>query len=220
MKHQVSLVSPLPVNEAQSLAQRILQAQGFQTRPNQTPEHTVVAGMKGGANHWGYWLTHLGIVVICLGGLMDSRLPMMMAEWQGKLKPETRNLSSAEYPAVSQLSADSFSYRGSVDIPEGSRANVIFLQVRDGAVLQHLPFTVEVKDFRMAHYSTGMPKSYESDLIIHDKDLAWSLSRLPFQSTTRWYTKVLPSIRPVLVMGFWKCACVCCHSVPAMQHRI
>ncbi|EIJ35675.1 cytochrome c biogenesis protein ResB [Thiothrix nivea] len=171
MKHQASMDTTMPAGEAQSMAQRILSSQGFKTRQKTADDHTVVAGMKGGANHWGYWLTHLGIIVICLGGLMDSRLPLMVAEWQGKLKPETRNIPASEIPTISQLPASSFSYRGSVDIPEGSRANIIFQPMRDGYYVQYLPFEVEVKDFRVEHYSTGMPKSFESDLIIHDKDL-------------------------------------------------
>lgn len=170
MKHQSSIPTSIPAAEAQSLAQRILSSQGFKIREKAAADHTVVAGMKGGINHWGYWLTHLGIIVICLGGLMDSRLPLMIAEWQGTLKPETRDVPASEVPTVSQLPDSSFSYRGSVDIPEGSRANIIFLPVRDGYFVQHLPFDVEVKDFRVEHYSTGMPKSFESDLIIHDKD--------------------------------------------------
>ncbi len=172
MKHQFTLNSELDQNQSLSLAQKILAAQGFKTRQKQANDHVVVAGMKGRANHWGYWLTHVGMIVILLGGLLDSRLPLMIAEWQGKLAPETRNIPSSEVPAISQLPASNSSYRGSVDIPEGSRANIIFLPVRDGYLVQHLPFQVEVKDFRVEHYSTGMPKSFESDLVIHDKDLS------------------------------------------------
>jgi cytochrome c biogenesis protein len=171
MKHQTTLTTPKTSTDAQALATRILHNQGFKTRQKVDDAHTVVAGMKGGANHWGYWLTHLGMIVIFLGGLMDSRLPLMIAEWQGNLKPETRNIPSAEVPAISQLPVSSFSYRGSVDIPEGSRANIIFQPMRDGYLVQHLPFEVEVKKFRVEHYATGMPKSFESDLIIYDKDL-------------------------------------------------
>jgi cytochrome c biogenesis protein len=171
MKHRLELASTADNATTLSIAQRILTAQGFKTRIKQAADHTVIAGMKGGSNHWGYWLTHLGIVVICLGGLMDSRLPLMIAEWQGNLEPETRNIPAAEVPPISQLPANSYSYRGSVDIPEGRRANIIFLPVRDGYLVQHLPFEVEVKDFRVEHYSTGMPKSFESDLVIHDKTL-------------------------------------------------
>jgi cytochrome c biogenesis protein len=172
MKHQSTLTTAQNHEQAQALATRILHGQGFKTRQKIDGNHTVVAGMKGGMNHWGYWLTHVGMIVIFLGGLMDSRLPLMIAEWQGNLKPETRNIPAGEVPAISQLPTSSFSFRGSVDIPEGSRANILFQPMRDGYLVQHLPFEVEVKEFRVEHYSTGMPKSFESDLVIHDKDLA------------------------------------------------
>ncbi|HRJ53488.1 MAG TPA: cytochrome c biogenesis protein ResB [Candidatus Thiothrix moscowensis] len=177
MKHQHNLTTHLPAAEAQSFAQRLLTNQGFRMRQKTADGHTVIAAMKGGSNHWGYWLTHIGIIVICLGGLMDSRLPLMVAEWQGKLTPETRNIPASDVPAISQLPATSFSYRGNVDIPEGNRANIIFLPMRDGYYVQHLPFEVEVKAFRVEHYSTGMPKSFESDLLIHDKDLPAPLEK-------------------------------------------
>ncbi|MEZ5479916.1 MAG: cytochrome c biogenesis protein ResB, partial [Thiolinea sp.] len=164
--------SPQAISE---LAERIFKAEKFRFRTYSNEQHSTLAAMKGGANKWGYWLTHLGIIVICLGGLLDSRLPLMIAEWQGNIKPETRNISASQVPDISTLPASSFSYRGSVDVPEGRSANIIFLPVRDGYLVQRLPFEVEVKDFRVEHYSTGQPKSFESDLIIRDKDLAQPL---------------------------------------------
>ena len=171
MKHQSTLTTQQSHEQAQTLATRILHGQGFKTRQKIDANHTVVAGMKGGMNHWGYWLTHLGMIVIFLGGLLDSRLPLMLSEWQGTLKPETRNIPASQVPAISQLPDSNLSFRGSVDIPEGSRANILFQPMRDGYYVQHLPFEVEVKEFRVEHYSTGMPKSFESDLVIHDKAL-------------------------------------------------
>ena len=44
--------------------------------------------------------------------------------------------------------------------------------------MQALPFRIEVKDFRIEHYPNGQPKSFESDLVIHDDQLAE-----PFEST-------------------------------------
>lgn len=171
MSHSVSFVSDQSVEEIQAVSQQTLKNEGFRFRTHQDTGHSVVAGMKGGANKWGYWLTHIGMIVIFIGGLLDSKLPIMWGEWQGTIKPETRNMPASEVPAVSQLGVNHFSYRGSVDIPEGRSANIIFLPVRDGYLVQRLPYEVEVKDFRVEHYSTGQPKSFESDIIIHDPDL-------------------------------------------------
>jgi cytochrome c biogenesis protein len=119
-------------------------------------------------NRLGYLFTHLAIVVICIGGLMDSNLPLKIAEWQGSLKIETRDLAIRDIPAESRLPVSDLAFRGSVSIPEGRGAEVAFLPVRDGYLLQALPFRIEVKDFRIEHYSNGQPKSFESDLLIHD----------------------------------------------------
>ncbi len=177
MSHSVSFISPYSVDDIQQRSQRALKTERFRFRQHSGEQHTVLAGMKGHANKWGYWLTHIGIIIICLGGLLDSRLPMMLAEWRGAVIPETRNIPASQVPEISTLSTGNFSYRGSVDVPEGSRANVIFLPVRDGYVVQKLPFQIEVKDFRVEHYSTGQPKSFESDLVIHDADLAEPLQQ-------------------------------------------
>jgi cytochrome c biogenesis protein len=36
-------------------------------------------------------------------------------------------------------------------------------------LLQELPFSIELKKFVVEHYSTGMPKLFASDIVIHDK---------------------------------------------------
>lgn len=177
MNHSHTLQLNQPSQELQSTAEAILKNQGYSYKIKQNEDSVVIAAKKGGAHHWGYWLTHFGIIVICLGGLMDSRLPMMISEWKGYIKPETRPIPISEIPKESFLSENSFAFRGNVNISEGQKTQWIFLPVRDGYLVQPLPFQVELKDFRVEHYSTGMPKSFESDLIIHDPDLPTPLEK-------------------------------------------
>ena len=158
--------------DVQQTAQTILTNQGYRFKLQHNEGNVVIAAKKGGSHYWGYWLTHVGIIIICLGGLLDSRLPTMIAEWKGMIKPETRPIPISDIPKESFLSADSLSFRGNVNISEGQKTDGIFLPVRDGYLVQPLPFQVELKDFRVEHYSTGLPKSFESDLIIHDPDIA------------------------------------------------
>lgn len=171
MHHSISFVSDQTLETIQANSQTALKNQGFRFRTHQEASTQVIGAMKGGANKWGYWLTHIGMIVIFIGGLLDSKLPIMLGEWRGTIKPETRNIPASEVPAISQLAANTYSYRGSVDIPEGRTANIIFLPVRDGYLVQRLPYEIEVKAFRVEHYSTGQPKSFQSDLVIHDPDL-------------------------------------------------
>ncbi len=177
MAHTATFTTQQSQETVKELAQQVYKAENFRYRENQNNTAVVLAAMKGGTNKWGYWLTHIGIIVICIGGLMDSRLPLMISEWKGDLKPETRNIPASQVPPESRLDSNTFSFRGSVDIPEGRRANIIFLPMRDGYLVQRLPFEVEVKDFRVEHYSTGQPKSFESDLLIYDADLEEPIER-------------------------------------------
>ena len=145
---------------------------GFRSRQTVKQEDAIlISAMRGGMNRLGYLFTHIAIVVICVGGLFDSNMPLKLAEWRGDIKIETRDLSIREIPAESRLGEGNQGFRGSVSIPEGKASEVVFLPVRDGYLLQALPFRIEVKDFRIEHYPNGQPKSFESDLVIHDDEL-------------------------------------------------
>lgn len=151
---------------------------GYRLRIKPNGAATLLAAMKGGANRLGYIFTHVAIVIICIGGLLDGNLPLKFAEMTGKIRTETRLLPASEVPEISRLGTDNSSFRGLVSIPEGSVARHVDIGIRDGYLLQELPFSVELKDFRIEHYPGGQPKSFESDLVIYDRELAQ-----PLQST-------------------------------------
>ncbi|MCW8840241.1 MAG: cytochrome c biogenesis protein ResB [Gammaproteobacteria bacterium] len=159
-----------PKKSVSELGKR-LSGLGYRVRVKQHPGHMTLAAMKGSVSRLGYLLSHVGIVVICIGGLLDGNLPLKWAEWRGDIAIETRDIPVSEIADKSILSPDSSSFRGSVNIPEGSSANFIFLGMRDGYLVQKLPFTVELEDFRIEHYPSGMPKSFESTIVIHDDEL-------------------------------------------------
>jgi len=170
-KHQKQWQVDKPADEVMSMGAAFFNYLGLKSRSTVAQQHRLIAAKKGGINRWGYILTHAGVIIICIGALFDSKIPMMIAEWSGNLKPETRNISASEVPDISRIAPGNASFRGNVQIPEGGKANIVFLNVRDGYVVQELPFAIELKDFRVEHYSTGAPKSFESDLIIHDDQL-------------------------------------------------
>lgn len=163
-------------------AEAFLQQQGYRFRYKQENGFSILSAMKGGLNRMGYIFTHSGMVVIFIGGLLDGNISLAVKEWRGLIKPETRDIAAAEVPAISRLKpSDNLSFRGSVTIPEGNQANLVFLNVRDGYLVQELPFRVKLKDFRIEHYESGQPKSFESDLLIyddgrHDKPIAKTIS--------------------------------------------
>lgn len=163
--------------ETADRAEQFLTARGYRVRRKQREDGLVVAGMKGSWNRLGYILSHGAIVVICIGGLLDGNLPLKVAEWSGRIAVETRDMPASAVPEKSTLSPDNSAFRGNVRIPEGSTADFVFLNVRDGYLLQKLPFTVELKDFRIEHYPSGQPKSFESDVVVHDPSLDKPIER-------------------------------------------
>lgn len=159
---------PLAAAEVERRVSALAQARGYRLRRKDHGDHVVLAGMRGATNRLGYLFTHAAIVIICIGGLVDGNLPLKLKEMGGQIKIETRDVPASEVPRESWLPVQNPSFRGSVTVPEGSSANIAFLQLRDGYLVQPLPFTIELKDFRIEHYESGQPKSFESDLVIRE----------------------------------------------------
>ncbi len=163
--------------DIQTLLGAWLKGNGYRFRLKNDEDYTLLAAMKGRFSKLGYFFTHMAIVIICLGALADGSLPLVFREAAGNLTPEKRDIPASEVPDMSRLSVDNPSFRGSVQISEGSSANVVFVQMRDGFLVQPLPFSIEVKDFRIEHYASGQPKSFESDLVIRDPEMAEPLEQ-------------------------------------------
>lgn len=158
----------LPAAEVERRVTALAQARGYRVRRKDHGDHQVIAAMRGASNRLGYLFTHAAIVIICIGALVDGNLPLKLKEMSGQIKIETRDIPATQVPRESWLPVENPSFRGSVTVPEGSTANIAFLQLRDGYLVQPLPFTIELKDFRIEHYESGQPKSFESDLVIRE----------------------------------------------------
>jgi cytochrome c biogenesis protein len=150
---------------------RYLGQRGFRYRTSEArPDGSrLIAAKAGSAHRLGYLFTHIGIVVICIGGLLDGNLPLKVMQLAGVRVPETRDIPQSQVPPVSRLSPRNPSFRGNITVAEGSSANVLFFNVGDGYFVQELPFTVALKKFYIEHYSTGQPKDFASDIVLQDK---------------------------------------------------
>ncbi len=146
----------------------MMQQAGFKVRTEEGSDGQYLYGVQGKYNRIGYWLTHFGIIIICLGALMDTSLPFKWSIYTGEKQVETRTLPINDVPKKSWIELSNPAFRGTVDIPEGRSSNVIFLPYQDGYFVQKLPFNIEVKDFNIEHYPTGQPKSFQSQLRIYD----------------------------------------------------
>lgn len=154
---------------------RFLHVNGYRTREKQHEQRLVIAGMRGKFNRIGYLMAHGGIVVICLGAFLNAKFDLTVRQWLGELVPVPNNVSIqnlSDFPQKAVLQpGETFAFRGSTQIPEGQSANYTLLNIGNGVVLQYLPFSIELKKFTVEQYSTGQPKEFKSDLIIHDPRL-------------------------------------------------
>lgn len=180
-EHQATVASSLPTATLQTQLGDFLTATGYRFKTKaQDNGDLLIAAKVGTHQRLGYIFTHVAIVVICFGGLLDGNLPLKVQELFGLKKIETRDVASRMVPADSRLGTNNLSFRANMTLPEGERDNVAFVRVRDGYLVQDLPFTVALKDFRIEHYATGMPKSFESDILITDPAVA-----KPIEATVR-----------------------------------
>ena len=129
----------------------------------------MVAAKTGGANKIGYLAAHSAIVLVCLGGLLDGDLIVRAQMWFNGKTAYTGGGLIADVKPEHRLSERNPTFRGNLLVAEGTQSSTAILSQSDGILLQDLPFAIELKKFVVEYYSTGMPKLFASDIIIHDK---------------------------------------------------
>ena len=160
-RHDFEQGAPLDV------AQRFFEAQGYKTKRAPTPEGELVACKKGYANKYGFILAHGAMILIFLGGLIDSDLWVKAGIWAGRIVPDKTTIYSDQFGERSTLPAGSPSYRSELTLAEGQAADSAFVSLGDrGALLLKLPFVVSLDRFDVDYYPTGMPKNYSSFVTI------------------------------------------------------
>ena len=178
-QHEYACPKNKNADEIRPAITQFLVARGFRFRVVQQKDGCeLIAAKAGSYQRLGYIFTHLAIVIICIGGLMDGNVPLKLKEFFGQKKVEVRDIPANEVPKASRLSVRNLSFRANMTLPEGATSDVAFQRVRDGYMVQELPFGIGLTDFRIEHYPTGQPKSFESDLVIYDPDL-----KAPFKHT-------------------------------------
>ncbi|TSA49972.1 MAG: cytochrome c biogenesis protein ResB [Nitrosomonadales bacterium] len=176
-KHREEYFTALPAEETGRRLQAYLAARGFRFRRELRGDGLLFAAKAGSYQRLGYIFTHVAIVIICIGGLMDGNVPFKVQELLGYKKIETRDIPQSQVPQESRLSVANLSFRANMTVPEGAQGDVAFLRMKDGYLVQELPFAIALEHFRIQHYATGQPKSFESDVVILDKELRQPLRR-------------------------------------------
>ncbi len=168
--HKAEWSSALPLPEfAQEMAQRVA-VSGYKLKLVEKDGGILIAAKQGAANKWGYIFAHSAIVIICVGGLLDSDLPIRFQEWIGDKTPFTGNGLISDIPAQHRLGVGNPTFRGNTFIPEGATTSTAVLARKNGILVQELPFSIQLKKFTVEHYSTGMPKLFASEVVVRDNE--------------------------------------------------
>ena len=130
----------------------------------------MVAAKAGAANKLGYIAAHGAIVLVCVGGLLDGDLVVRAQMWLNDKAIYTGGGLIADVPARHRLGEGNPTFRANLLVAEGTQSSTAILNQPGGVLLQDLPFAVELKKFIVEYYSTGMPKLFASDIVIHDKE--------------------------------------------------
>jgi cytochrome c biogenesis protein len=168
--HKTHWQSPLSREQlAGQTAQRLGHA-GYGTKIIEKDGAILVSAKRGAGNKFGYIFAHSAIVVILIGGMLDSDLPIRFQQWVlGKTAFGGTGLI-ADIPAQHRLGVHNPTYRGNIALPEGTAGNTAILARPDGVLIQELPFTIQLKKFDIDFYSTGMPKLFASHVTVRSND--------------------------------------------------
>jgi cytochrome c biogenesis protein len=157
-----------PEVAARRIGQTLVQS-GWKVKLQQRRAGWMVAAKKGSANKLGYIAAHSAIVLVCVGGLLDGDMMVRLQMLLGHKSIYTGGGLIADVPAQHWLAENNPTFRANLMVAEGTQSSTAILNQPGGVLLQELPFAVELKKFVVEYYSTGMPKLFASDIVIHDK---------------------------------------------------
>jgi len=167
-RHTWQVETPQQVT-AGELASRIA-ASGYKVKVVPKDQATLIAAKQGAANKWGYIFAHSAIVVICIGGLLDSDLPIRFQKWFYGKEIFSGSGIIAQISPQHRLGVNNLTFRGNVLIPEGSSSSTAIIAQPGGVLIQDLPITIRLKRFIVDYYSTGMPKLFASEVVVTDNE--------------------------------------------------
>ncbi|QYD69382.1 cytochrome c biogenesis protein ResB [Paraburkholderia edwinii] len=141
---------------------------GYRFVTRESEGATLIAAKRGAMTKLGYISAHLAIVIICIGGLLDSNLPIRLQMWLFDKSPISSNTVINEIPPEHRLSQSNPTFRGYAWVPEGQHVSTAILNQPNGSLIQDLPFSIQLNKFIVDYYSTGMPKLFASDIVVID----------------------------------------------------
>ena len=129
----------------------------------------LLAAKKGSANRLGYVFAHAAMVIICIGGLLDSELPGAAAGHVRRQEAHRREHADLRGTRQRRLSSTTRASRQRAGAEDG-QASTAVVMVGDGALVQPMPFTLKLKKLNRR-------------LLLH---------RMPAASPAKWWSPIPP----------------------------
>jgi cytochrome c biogenesis protein len=168
--HKLEWEAPLDRAQLAGQTAERLRHAGYAVKLVEKDNGILVAAKKGAGNKFGYIFAHTAIIVILLGGMLDSELPVKFQQWFLGKTPFGGSGVIADIPAQHRLGVSNPTFRGNTLIAEGQTSNTALLPQASGVLVQELPFSIQLKKFHIDFYSTGMPKLFASDVVVRDHE--------------------------------------------------
>lgn len=175
--HRVELDSARDLQASNQAVLGWFKHQGYAVKTREEPDGLLLAAKKGSGNRLGYIFAHASIVIICVGGLLDSELPVRMQVWLFGKTPIVENMLIADVPSEGRLAMANPSFKANLLIPEGGTRENAVVNIGDAAMVQPLPFELKLNKFIVDYYSTGMPSRFASEVEVTDPDTGESFEQ-------------------------------------------
>ncbi|MGN6703685.1 MAG: cytochrome c biogenesis protein ResB, partial [Burkholderiaceae bacterium] len=134
--HHAEWRAAAPAEEsAKPLVARMV-ARGYRVKTVRKDGAILLAAKRGAATKWGYIFAHSAIVIICLGGMLDSDLPIRFQEWFHGKTPFNGDGVIAKIGSEHRLPVGNPTFRGNTFIPEGSVSSTAIIQRPGGVLIQ------------------------------------------------------------------------------------
>jgi len=163
----------LPLGDLAATRQNILSVlrqASFQVRDESTDRDLAITAKRGSWRRIGYIFTHLAVVVICLGGLIDANPALQWQLHRGAVIASSMDTPLSDAGRDPRRVSESGAFRGAVQLAPSQRTQFSSVAVQDGYIARRLPYVLELKSFSIDYHPTGQPKDFISEVSAFDPE--------------------------------------------------
>jgi cytochrome c biogenesis protein len=170
-QHQEGFSNLSPSEISQKVLLKLKQSHfRIATQERSESSQYLITAKKGDFKRLGYIFAHGAILLIVIGSMMDGNLMTKFSIWWNNLSPiPAEQASQIQLTEKNYLPSQQLSFRANLWVAEQEKSRLGIVNTPEGLLFQPLPFSIELQKFDVDYYSTGMPKSFVSHVVIHDQ---------------------------------------------------